>query len=360
MKRPTIRGMVLVAVAAILLAACAPATTSTPTPIGKAPAATPAATGAATVAATAKPAATAPAATPAPKTEKVTITTSSVGLVSMPAELAKKKGYFAEENLNVEVSQLKADVAVKALVAGEIDFSLNIGSAVRAAATGVPVKTVLISIAKPYHVLVVRPEIKEGKDLKGKTIGVDTIGGSPEYMARAAVISYGMDPDKDVTVTALGGNPERLAGLKGGAVQATVIEALYAYKAENEGMKQLTKMGDIMDMALAGLSTSEKILKERPDVVLRTVRATVRALKFIKDVKNKDEIIAYMVNDLKATPGEAASAYPDIIRTFSGDGSAPEASIMTNVKEAIERAGAKPGTTFKDVFDSSFLKKVNG
>lgn len=284
--------------------------------------------------------------------------TPSVGLVEMAQQIARKKGFFAQENLEVEITRVAPDVAVKAMVGGEIDFNFALGSSVRAAAQGVPVKTVAATIAKPYHVLVVRPEIKEGKDLKGKVFGVASPGDSPTQMIRATLKHYGLDPDKDGTIVVLGGNPERLAGLKGGIVQGTVLEPLYAIKAENEGMKQLLKMADIMDMPLAGLSTSDKMIKERGELVLRVVRATIKGLKFLKDPKNKDEIIAYMRDELKVSQEEAASTYPDIIRAFSEDGIPTEEAVMQEVKIAIETAGAKPTTSISDVFDYSFVRKV--
>ena len=106
------------------------------------------------------------------------------------------------------------------------------------------------------------------------------------------------------------------------------------------------------------MSVSDKMIKERPDVILRTVRATVKGLKYLKDPKNKDEIIDHMVTDLKVTKEEASATYPDIIRAFSEDGIPAEAAVMKEVQTAIETAGAKAGTTISDVYDYSFSKKV--
>lgn len=284
--------------------------------------------------------------------------TPTIGLAEMAQQIAKAKGYFAQENLEVEITRFASDVAVKALVGGELDFIFSLGSTLRAAATGVPVKAVLAAIAKPYHVLVVRPEIREGKDLKGKVAGVDSIGGTTEYLIRKSVEYYGLNPDKDITVVVMGGNPERMAALKGGAIQVTVLESLFAIRAENEGLKQLLKMADIMEMPVAGLGASDKTIKERPDLVLRVVRATVKGLKYIKEPKNKDEIIDFMVAQFNVTKQEAVATYPDIIRSFSDDGIPSEESVMADVKLAIERAGAKPGTKFPDVFDLTFVRKV--
>lgn len=347
-------------VAALLVAACAPAApAATPTPVPAAKAATtPATVAKAEATPTTKPAPPPATAAPTPKPEKLKMATPSTGLVEMAQQIAKKKGYFAQENLEVEITRVAPDIAVKALVGGELDFIFTLGSAVRATAAGVPIKTVLATISKPYHVLVVRPEIKEGKDLKGKVFAVASPGDSPTQMIRAALKQYGLDPDKDGTFVTLGGNPERLAGLKGGAVQGTVLEPLYAVKAVGEGMKQLLKMADIMDMPLAGLSLSDKTLKERPDMVLRAVRATVKGLKFIKDTKNKDEIIAYFVTEMNVTKEEASATYPDIIRAFSDDGIPTTESVMREVQIAVETAGAKAGTTINDVFDYSFANKV--
>jgi len=284
--------------------------------------------------------------------------TPSVGLVEMPEQLAKKKGFYAQENVEVEITRMATDIGVKALVGGEIDFTFSAGSATRAAAQGLPVKGVTITIAKPYHVLVVRPEIKEGKDLKGKVFAISGPGDSPTQMIRAALRHYSLDPDRDITLVALGGNPERLAGLKSGIVQATVLEPVYAMVAEKEGLKQLLRMADIMDMPLAGLAASDKMIKERPDLILRVVRATVKSLKYIKDPKNKDEMLSYLISELNVSRDDAVVTYTDIVRAFGDDGMASEESIMQEVKAAIETAGAKPNTTISDVFDFSFVRKV--
>ncbi len=342
----------VLAVLSLLLAGCAPAAAPpAPTP-------TAAAQAAAGATPTPKPAAPAATATAAPKLEKLKMATPTQGLAEMAQQIAKAKGYFAQENVEVEITRMASDVAVKAMIGGELDFIFSLGSTLRAAAQGVPVKAVLAAIAKPYHVFVVRPEIREGKDLKGKVIATDSVGGTTEYLARLSISSFGLDPDKDATMVVMGGNPERMAALKGGVAQASILESLYANKAENEGMRQMVKLADITDMPVAGLGASDKTIKERPDVVLRVVRATIKGLKYIKDPKNKDEMIAFMATQFNVSKEEAAATYPDVIRSFSDDGIPSEPSIMQEVKQAIERAGAKPNTTLADVFDYSFVKKV--
>jgi ABC-type nitrate/sulfonate/bicarbonate transport system substrate-binding protein len=137
-------------------------------------------------------------AAPVSAAERVVIGTPSRGLFEFPAVVAIRKGFYKEEGFAVDRVQMQPLVAVKALTSGDVDYLLAWGSAVRAAITGVPIKAVAGMASRQLHVLIARPGIKTPKDLKGKTIGVDSVAGTVDYLSRVPVRHYGMEPDKDV------------------------------------------------------------------------------------------------------------------------------------------------------------------
>ena len=62
------------------------------------------------------------------------------------------------------------------------------------------------------------PEVENVKALRGKKLGINSFGSSADYAAYAAVSRSGMDPNKDLTILAIGGGtPERLAAVVSGA-----------------------------------------------------------------------------------------------------------------------------------------------
>jgi ABC-type nitrate/sulfonate/bicarbonate transport system substrate-binding protein len=101
--------------------------------------------------------------------ERVMIATPSQGLFELPVVVAMRNGYFRTEGLEVQKIQIQPEIAVKSLVAGEVDYVLAWGTSVQAAMTGAPIKVVAGMVSRPLHVLISRPDIRFGRDLKGKT-----------------------------------------------------------------------------------------------------------------------------------------------------------------------------------------------
>ena len=61
---------------------------------------------------------------------------------------------------------------------------------------GAPIKVMAAMVSRPMHVLISRPEIRFGRDLKGKTLGVDSFGSRVDYLSRVAARYLGLDPDR--------------------------------------------------------------------------------------------------------------------------------------------------------------------
>jgi ABC-type nitrate/sulfonate/bicarbonate transport system substrate-binding protein len=92
-------------------------------------------------------------------------------------DLAIEKGYFKELGLDVKLINTKCDIAVTALLTGDLQATGCVGSASRfIASQNVPVRTVIWLFKKPTFYLVARPDIKSAADLKGKTIGISSFG----------------------------------------------------------------------------------------------------------------------------------------------------------------------------------------
>jgi len=288
--------------------------------------------------------------------ERVMIGTPSRGLFEFPAVVAIRKGFYRDEGLNADKVQMQPAIGVKALISGDIDYFLAWGSTLRAAVTGVPVKVVAGMASKPLHVFIVRGEIKSGKDLKGKTIGVDSFAGTVDYLARVTVRQFGLDPDKDVKIIVSGESPVRLAALKAGAIDATAIDVAFAVKAEEEGMRRILNLAELIDLPLSGIGVTDKKLQTEREQIKKVVRATIRGTRFMKE--NRPETLAMMTDYLRITPAQAAQAYAAAIGSFTDDGYISDKGVLLDINLTRERLKLAKEIPLSQVVDWSLLKEI--
>ncbi len=289
--------------------------------------------------------------------EHVVIGTPSRGLFEFPVVVAMQKGFYRAEGIDVDKVQMQPAVAVKALMSADIDYLLAWGSAVRAAVTGIPIKAVVGMASRPLHVLMVRPEIKTAKDLRGKTIGVDSVAGTVDYLSRLAVRHFGMEPNRDVTIIVSGESPMRLAALRSGSVDATAVDVAFAVKAEEEGFKRLLYLGDVIELPLSGIAVMDKKLQSRRDQVKRVVRATMRGTRFMK--QNRGETVQMLSDYLRIAPSQAAKAYDTSIHSFTDDGIISDNGVNLDVQLTKERLKITRDVPLSQLVDWSLVKEIN-
>ena len=288
--------------------------------------------------------------------ERVMIATPSQGPLEMPVVVAMRNGYFRREGLEVHKIQIQPEIAVKALVAGEVDYTLALGSSVRAAMTGVPIKVVAAMTSRPLHVFISRPEIHFARDLKGKTIGVDGFAGAVDYLSRVAVRYLGLDPDRDVSMVDTGDSALRLAALKTGAIDATAVDVVLAVKAEEEGFKRLVYLGDIIDLPISGIAVTGAKLANHREQIKKVIRATLRGTRFIK--QNRPETLRIMQSYLRITPAQAAHTYDASIRSLTDDGLVSERAIALDMRRAKEELPPVKDLPLSQVADWSLLGEI--
>ncbi len=290
--------------------------------------------------------------------ERVMMATPSRGLFEFPAVVAILKGYYKDEGLEVRKIQMQPQIGVKALVAGDVDYLLAWGSALRAAVTGVPIKVVASMAARPLHILIARAEIRSGKDLKGKTIGVDSFAGTVDYLSRVAVRHYGLDPDRDVKIIVTGESPLRLAAIRAGSIDATAIDVAFAAKAEEEGLRRLLNLAEITDLPLSGIGVTDKKLAAEREQIKKVIRATLKGIRFMK--QNRAETLQMMTDYLGIKPSQAASAYDASIQSFTDDGFVSDKGLMLDIQLAKERIKMTKEVPLSQVVDWSLLKEIKG
>ena len=292
----------------------------------------------------------------APAAERVTIATPSRGLFEFPVVVAMRKGFYKDEGIDVDKVQMQPALGVKALISGDVDYLLAWGSALRAAVTGVPIKAVVGIAGRPLHVLVARPNVKTPKDLKGRVIGVDSVAGTVDYLARVAVRHFGFEPERDVNIIVTGESPTRLAALHSGAIDATPIDVAFAVKAEDEGFRRLVYLGDLIELPLSGIAVTDQKLQTHREQVRKVVRATVRGTRYFK--QNRNDTVQMLADYLRITPMQAAKAYDTSVNSFSNDGMISDKGVQLDVQLTKERLKLTKEIPLSQLVDWSLVKEI--
>ena len=288
--------------------------------------------------------------------ERVVIATPGPGLFELPIVVAIRNGYFRKEGLELHKIQIQPEIAIRALVAGEVDYILAWSASVRAAMTGVPIKVVAATTSSPMHVLISRREIRLPRDLKGQTIGIDRFAGTVDYLSRVAARYLGLDPDRDVRMVESGSSSLRLTALKTGAIAATAVDVVLAVQAEESEFKSLLYLGDVIDLPTSGIVVTSAKLANGRDQIKKILRATFRGAGFIK--QNRPESLRALQSYLRITPVQAAHIYDAAIRSLTDDGLVANRAIALEMRRAKEELPLIKDPPLSRVVDWSLLGEI--
>src|SRR5262245_10745478 len=134
--------------------------------------------------------------------EQVKVATPAQGLIELPIIVAMRNGYFQTEDLEIQKIQVAPQISVKALLTGEVDFNLAWEASMRAALAGAPIKAVAALVTRPLYAFVSRPEVRSGRDLAGKVIGIDRSSSMIDFLSQVTVRYLGAD--KQVSTVEIG------------------------------------------------------------------------------------------------------------------------------------------------------------
>jgi NitT/TauT family transport system substrate-binding protein len=287
--------------------------------------------------------------------EKVIVGHSARAALSIgPLLYGIERGFYRDEGIDLVYVSLRADLGIKALLSGDIDYSYSTGTIIRGAILGLPVRNLSFDFSRVLHALMSRPDIPNAAALKGKRVGVSSFGATGDLAARVGLRSLGLDPEKDVTIITLGTDTLRHAALIAGTVQATHMPVPLNIQLKKEGYHELVYAGKILQRPLTGLATSVEKIQKNPGQVQRMVRAFVRATRALKT--ERAGFIAFAQKKYGYSKEVMEEAYKYLIDALSQDGFVDDSSLQAAIDEAKSLAKITKPISQSDVVDYSFLR----
>jgi len=273
---------------------------------------------------------------------------------------AQDRGFFKRNGLDAEVIVVSSGViALQALLAGEVEIIVVSGSSlVNSRLSGAD--TVMVATLVPYfmdHVIAL-PAITSAQQFKGKTGGVNRQGTVSEMGLRHALKRLGVDPDKDVKIIPVGGNPERIAALSRNLIQFATMGEPFVREAEKAGMKSFVDIGALkIPFHTNGILTRETTVKSKRPLVARFVRALTEAIHFIKT--DKEGAKAVVGRNLKVTDAESLErAYRGFAPIFPEVPYPTVEGVKTALDDLAPRNPKAAAADPKSFVDMSFVQEL--
>ena len=289
--------------------------------------------------------------------ERVVVSHSVRGSLSIgPLLYGIEKGFYRNEGIDLLYVSIRADLGIKALVSGDVDFIYSAGTGIRAAVQGLPVKILSLDFAKVFHSLMARPEITSAAALKGKKVAVSSFGATTDLSAHASLRALGLDPTRDITILPLGGDTVRFAALQAGTVQAAMMSLPLNIQLKKMGYRELFYAGKILHEPLTGLVASSEKIKNNPQQIRRVMRAFVRGMNAFKS--ERGDFVSFAQKKFALSKDVTEEAYDYMVDSLSSDGLVEDAVIENAIQMANNMLGVSKPVRPADIVDYSFLREV--
>ena len=220
------------------------------------------------------------------------------GTSSVYLHLAEQKGFFARENIKLERISIPGgtDKMVIALEQGAVDVTQTATPyLIQAVLRGSDAVGIASETANPIYSLIVKPEIANFADLKGRLLGFSLAIDTISISMRKLLALKGLSP-ADYRVKELVGTPVRFECLKRGECDGVPLGQPDDLIAMTQGYRRLglsTEAVSAFQFQLLAVKRSWAVSNK--DAVTRFVRAIASSLRYMRDPANRDEVVKAMV-----------------------------------------------------------------
>jgi NitT/TauT family transport system substrate-binding protein len=289
---------------------------------------------------------------------KLTVAYSSRSIAPIDYFIAEQNGFFKAEGLDVRLVQIRANVAVMATLASEVDVLGSITTAISAAQRGAPIKVLAVTLHRPLFWLVARPEFKNISDLKGKVLGVVSLGGAQHTALRYMLRKGGLNPDTDATTIVAGDVPTQLQSLASNAIQAAALSPPIVIVARDRfKMNVLASVLQEYPTIQNGVAVTEKTLKAQPKAMRALLKARAKASRqFHENPQVPIDVIAKVLQVDKDT---ARETYLLSKSGFTQNGIVSEREAREYLKGDAERQKLKEPLPVSRLFDFTLQEEIN-
>lgn len=210
----------------------------------------------------------------------------------LPFRVALARGFFKGQGLEIQPIFVRGGpAALAALSSGEVDFA-EIGGAqaiMRSRARGLDGVIIgAISNATNYQI-VGSKSTRTLDDMKGKIVGVTGAGAFSDFAMRIFLRRKGIDPDRDVTLRAIGGSNLRAGALEKGLVAAAPFAPDDTVRLTRLGFPMLANLSDTLIIPQTILTSRVDFLEKNPETSKRFLKALILGIQLAKF--NKDDAI---------------------------------------------------------------------
>jgi ABC-type nitrate/sulfonate/bicarbonate transport system substrate-binding protein len=202
-----------------------------------------------------------------------------------------------------------------------------------------------------------KPEITNLKDLKGKRVATSGVANVTLIMAKQVMQKHGIDADREINFINTGGGTNGVRALIAGAVDGVVASTAERYIGIQAGMRELSFIGSEVKNSWGTMATTDQMIQEKPKLVAGMIKASLKALRFIRG--QRDATITIAMKFAGLDKNIATRMYDDLVGTFTQSGSVDEETQRNDI-EVIRQILKSPDTIpIQRAFDYRFAREAD-
>lgn len=271
--------------------------------------------------------------------------------------IAQQKGYMKEEGLDLRVIYIAPTTSIQALLGGDVQFTgAGTSALVAIARANAPLKVVAATNDRVLQWLLTRPDIAAPKELKGKRIATTGVAAIATFMLKQILAKHSLDANKD-PIYLDPGQGNQLPALLAGTMDAAVLSVEQRYVGLDKGMREMFFFGNEVKNSWGTLATSDRVIKENPKMVAAFLRATLKALRYVR--QDKEGTIAALMKFSDVSRQQATRVYDDLIGTFTRTGAVDEEAQRNDLDIIRQVVNAAEAVQVSKAYDFSFALEAD-
>jgi len=278
----------------------------------------------------------------------------------VPADIGRDTGIFKKHGLDLEIASFGGDARIQqALTADGIDIGLGSGPGLAFIVKGSPVKGVAAMADPPLiFALVVRADdsVKSADDLKGRKVGVSTVGSVTSWIINEVSRQKGWGLD-GISQVPIGDDANRIAALKTKSVDAAIVNLAVAlnYVQRGEG-RVLLRFGDLVkDFHIHVIFATDKVIAQRPESVRAFLVGWFETIAFMR--RNKAATVAIAKDVMGTDEATAGGIYDELMPMFSDTGRFNPKALATLGRSFVEMKTLPEAPDMSKLYTEAFLPK---